>query len=178
MIESGDVDMMTGVLRRPRRANYAHFLVPPYRSRTNKAFYVLKGNEKAIGTYDDLRSLTIGTQIGGKYFARFDSDAAIEKVAVTDTERNIKMLIAGRIDAYVMSEEAGDYRLASFGLSDTIAKAEYRYCKEQNVFMVLSKRSPHASRLDEFNRELKALLQQHEYERIKEKVLPGIRRVP
>jgi polar amino acid transport system substrate-binding protein len=62
------------------------------------------------------------------------------------------MLLAGRIDAVVMTESVGEYRLERLGLSDQIGTADYVHREDQDVFLVLSKQSAFASRLDEFNR--------------------------
>ena len=81
------------------------------------------------------------------------------------------MLLAGRIDAFITTETPGDYRLARLGLGDRIAKARYVYRKKQDVYMILSRRSPHASRLDEFNQAMESLVEQDEFERIKKEFL-------
>lgn len=120
-----------------------------------------------VRAYEDLRYLSVGTQLGGRYFPRFDNDTKLEKHPVNNTELNVKMLLAGHIDTFVQTETAGDYRLAKLGFSDTVTKAEYVYRKEQEVYMILSKRSPLAGRLADFNRIVRTLLDQGEYERIK-----------
>lgn len=176
MVEHGEIDLMTGVLRRAERERFAHFLTPPYKDHSNKAFYVLKGREDTITRYEDLRSLVIGTQLGSRYFPRFDQDGAIEKSEVKTVDLNIKMLLAGRIDAFVNTEAAADYRLSRLGLTDVIGKAPYVYSKRQAVHMILSKRSPLAGRLAEFNRTLRELLDEGWLERIQEKYLSPVPR--
>lgn len=171
LLEYGEIDLMTGMLRCPEREDYAHFLVPPYKTRTNKALYVLKGREDSISRYEDMRRMVIGTQLGSKYFPRFDADRDILKSEVKDVDTNIKMLLAGRIDAFINSETSADYRLARRGLTDAIGKARYVYAKEQDVHMALSKRSPLASRLDEFNRVMRDLVEGGEFDRIRQAFL-------
>jgi polar amino acid transport system substrate-binding protein len=166
MLEHGDVDLMVGVLRRPERETFAHFLTPAYKNKTHKAFYVLTGRENILKEYNDMHHLKIGTQLGGKYFPRFDADKEIEKVVVKTTELNIKMLLAKRIDAFITTEAAGDYRLAQSGMTNTISKARYIYHKQQDVFMILSKRSPHTRRLAEFNSVMRDLVESGEFENI------------
>ncbi|BDQ33681.1 hypothetical protein JCM14722_12230 [Pseudodesulfovibrio portus] len=171
MVEHGEIDLMVGVLRRPEREGYAHFLTPPYKNRTNKAVYVLKGREDTITRYEDMRSLVIGTQLGSKYFPRFDSDAAIEKSEVKTIDLNIKMLRAGRIDAFINTEASADYLLARIGLTNVIGKARYAYHEHQDVHMILSKRSPHAYRVAEFDKVMRDLVEHGEFERIKDDFL-------
>lgn len=166
MVEHGEVDLMVGVLRRPEREVFAHFLSPAYKNKTNKAFFVLKGKENILKEYNDLHHLKIGTQLGSKYFPRFDMDKKIKKVVVKDTELNIKMLLAKRIDAFITTEAAGDYRLAQSGMTNAISKAQYIYHKQQDVFMILSKRSPHTHRLAEFNSVMRDLVENDEFDKI------------
>jgi len=177
MLEHGNVDLMVGVLHRPEREAFAHFLMPPYKNKTNKALYVLRGNEDWITEYEDMHSLRIGTQLGGKYFPRFDTDKSISKSSVKSFELNIKMLLAGRIDAFITTEAAGDYRLARSGLADSITKARYVYHNEQDVCMVLSKRSSHAPRLAEFNNVMRELVEGGMFEQVKKEYISRVENV-
>ncbi len=148
--------------------------MPPYKTKTNKALYVLKGNENLITEYEDMYSLRIGTQLGGKYFPRFDTDENIDKSSVKSFKLNIKMLLAGRIDAFITTEAAGDYRLAQSGLTGSITKAQYVFQEEQDVCMVLSKRSPYASRLAEFNTVMRELVEGGMFEQIKKEYISRV----
>jgi len=167
MLETGDIDLMTGILRRPEREDYVFFISPPYKTSTNKAFFVLKGNETLITKHEDLYNLRIGTKLGSQYYPQFDNDRAIPKNPVSNDQLSIKMLMAGRIDTFVMTESTGDYYIAQSGLSDTITKAEFAHRKEQNVYMVLSKESKHAHRLDEFNKVMAELIAEGAFETIR-----------
>jgi len=171
MLEVGDIDLMVGVLKRQDREKYAHFITPPYKTYSNKAFYVLKGNEWTIQCHEDLRNLVVGTQIGAKYYPEFDEDNAIRKFPVKDRKLNIKMLQAGRIHAYIATESVSDYHLGKRGLNKDIVKAQFAYRKNQDVHMALSMKSPLAKRLEEFNRVTEELLNDGAFERIKNEIL-------
>jgi polar amino acid transport system substrate-binding protein len=166
LVEYGDIDLMVWVLRRPEREQYAYFLTPPYANKTDKALYMLKGREQTVTRYEDLHGLVVGTQIGTKYFPRFDDDKDITKFAVKDLLLNIRMLRAGRIDAFIVSEVRGDEALAGQGLMDVIAKTPFTYTEPQEVYMILSKRSPLVPRLEEFNRVMEELVDAGEFDRI------------
>lgn len=168
MMEVGEIDLMIGVLRRAEREAYLHYIEPPYKSETSKAFFVLRGRERAIAAHDDLRGLRVGTVLGGRYYPEFDDDPRIVKYAVTSPDLNFKMLLAGRIDAFVMTETAGDYRVARSGLADRIAKADYVHRESQDVYMVLSRRSTHAARLGEFNRVMAGLVSEGGFDRARD----------
>jgi len=159
MMENGEIDLMTGVLKRPDREKYLHFIEPAYKNKSNKIFFVLKGNEHLITRHEDLRTLRIGTGLGASYYPEFDNDKRIRKDPVANADLNIRMLLAERIDAFIMTESAGDYRIARLGLSDKITKADFAHRDQQNVYMVLSKKSVFAHRLGEFNEIMNNLIQ-------------------
>ncbi|WP_165610761.1 substrate-binding periplasmic protein [Pseudodesulfovibrio hydrargyri] len=165
-LEYGEADMMSGVLRRKEREAYLHYLEPPYKNHSDKAFYLLRGRSHLLRTYDDLHGLRVGTQIGTKYFPQFDNDAKIAKVATHSFELSLRMLVANRIDVAVNTEAAGDYEIRKFGLQGSVAKAPYIYRERQDVYMVLSRKSPLADRLDEFNSVLADLVREGAFRRI------------
>ncbi|BBD06857.1 substrate-binding periplasmic protein [Desulfovibrio ferrophilus] len=167
MLETGEVDMMTGVLRRGNREAFLHFIEPSYRHDSNKAFYLRKGQGHLIQSYADLYGLTIGVGRGGKYFPKFDNDLRIRKEAVSDGRQNIKKLLHGRFDAFIQTETAADYLIRKLNLEDNIEKAPYVYHEVQPVYMVLSKRSVFASRLGEFSQMVRDLLREGEYDRLR-----------
>lgn len=169
MLEHGEMDIMIGVLKRPDRETYLHFLQPAYKNESNKAFFVLKGRERLIKRYEDLRPMTIGTQLGVCYFPRFDQDTNLQKHPLKTGEQHINMLLAGRIDAFIMTESTGEYSLAKQDLDRTIAKADYVHREEQEVYVVLSKKSPQAHRLSEFNRALAELVESGAMPTLKER---------
>ncbi|XXJ19887.1 substrate-binding periplasmic protein [Desulfovibrio caledoniensis] len=160
LLEYGDADMMSGVLRRKEREAYLHYLEPPYKDHSDKAFYMLRGRERLLRAYEDLHSLRVGTQIGTKYFPEFDHDPKIDKTAARSFELNLRMLLANRVDVVVNTEVAGDYEIRQLGLQGALVKAPYLYRKKQEVYMVLSKKSPLAARLDEFNSVLADLIRE------------------
>jgi len=166
LLEYGDADMMSGVLRRKEREAYLHYLKPPYKDHSDKAFYLLRGHAHPLQTYEDLYNLRVGIQNGTRYFPRFDHDPRIAKVMANSFELNLRMLLAKRIDVVVNTEATGDFEIRKLGLWDSVVKASYIYRKKQDVYMVLSKKSPLADRLDEFNSVLAALIREGAFQRI------------
>jgi polar amino acid transport system substrate-binding protein len=166
LLEYGDADMMSGVLRRKEREAYLHYLEPPYKDHSDKAFYLLRGRGRLLQTYEDLHDLRVGTQIGTRYFPAFDHDPKIDKVDTNSFELNLRMLLANRVDAVINTEVAGDYEISKLGLQGSVVKAPYIYRKKQNVYIVLSKKSPLAGRLDEFNTVLADLIREGAFQDI------------
>jgi polar amino acid transport system substrate-binding protein len=168
-LEYGEADMMSGVLRRKEREAYLHYLEPPYKNYSDKAFYLLRGEELRLQAYDDLHGLRVGTQAGTKYFPEFDHDRKIDKVVTNSFELNLRMLRANRVDAVINTEVVGDYEISRLGLWRAVVKAPYIYREKQDVYMVLSKKSPLTHRLDEFHSVLADLLRKGAFQRIMNK---------
>ncbi|WP_147819598.1 substrate-binding periplasmic protein [Salidesulfovibrio onnuriiensis] len=168
-LEEGSIDLMPCVLHREDREMCMHFIQPPYHQFSPKAFYVLKDGGPAINSYTDLYGLRIGTVIGARYFSRFDEDIRLNKDAVRNSELNFKKLLDGRIDAMVLSETHGDRQLEHLDYAHRITKARYKYQRTNHVHMVLSRQSPLAERLDEFNMHMAALVREGAREKIKKK---------
>lgn len=167
LLEHGEADLMTGVLRRPNRETYLYFIDPPYKNYSDKVFYVRAGDEDTIREYRNLSHHIIGARLGGKYFPRFDRDNTLKKDLVKSFELSLKMLIAGRIDATIHTETTGDYEVRRLGLEEKVSKARYAYRKQQDVYLALSKKSPMAHRVDEFNTVVADLVREGVFERIK-----------
>lgn len=170
-LEDGKIDIHTSLLRRPQREAFAYFIDPPYVTRSNKAFFVLQGKEATIGRYEDLKGLRIGVFEKNHYFKQFDQDSSLNKVHIKTTEQMFQMVAAGRLDAFVMTQEVGEYKLREFGFDDRIVKASYVYSKPMDVHLALSKKSPLADRRDEISSVLQDLLDQGVVEQLKKKYL-------
>jgi len=150
-IEMGRVDMMSGLLYRPAREEFLHYVRPAYKNRSNKAFFVLKGKGNTIKKYEDLLPLKIGLRMGVKYFPQFDEDARLEKYAVRENELNIAKLLKGRIDTFIVSRAVGEYLIKQAGAADRLEMAEFGYSKENPVYIGISKKSPWAARHKEIS---------------------------
>ncbi len=140
-LKNGDVDIMTGLLRKAEREEYIFFIDPPYKKKSNKVFYVLKGNKTLITKYEDLYPLSIGTKLGNKYFPRFDSDKKLTKESAISNNLNILMLLKKRIDALIITDSSGDYLIHNMGYEDKFEKAIFGYTKNNPVYIGLSKKS-------------------------------------
>ena len=166
MMKKGQADLMNGILKRPEREEYLIFLEPPYKTKSTKAFYVLKGKSSLIKQYEDLQNLNIGTTLGSKFFHRFDDDTTLKKEIVKNNDLNIKKLIAGRIDTFIATETVADYQIAQKGLQDQIEKAEFIYSYPISVYFAVAKSSPLAKRIPELSAALKDMVDSGEVDSI------------
>jgi polar amino acid transport system substrate-binding protein len=173
MMEQGNIDVMTGLLKRPDREAYINYIDPPYKTASNKTFYVLKGQGSSIQTYEDLYKLNrIGVGDGGKYFKRFDADDKLNKKILvgnpsTFLEKIVDLLLIKRIDAFCQTESVMDYYLINNKLQDRIEKTAFVYSKPIKVYMGISKKSPFMDRKEEFQGHLERLLKEGWMDKIK-----------
>jgi len=116
-----------------------------------------KGKGSQVKGYGDLRGLTIGTDIRGKYFEPFDSDTTLDKFEVPFKIQLFKMLEAGRIDTFAGNEITFDETLKKAGFEKMFEKAPYRVDTKVKGGIVISKKSPFAKdrfKIGEFIRQL------------------------
>ncbi|MFV0349244.1 MAG: substrate-binding periplasmic protein [Halodesulfovibrio sp.] len=156
-MEDGYIDLMIGVLRRPQREQYMHFVEPAYVDDVRYIFCLRKGNEGRLQSYEDLRGMTIGITNGAKYFPQFDDDDSLTKDEVRTVYQNVEKLLKGRIDVFIGEECMVKYILRRKGLQNVIAMAPYRFSLPQQVFITLSRQSQFFPRADEFSRHIKAM---------------------
>ena len=157
MMEKGEADLISGVLKSPEREEYMIFLEPPYKTRSAKVFYMRKGEGQRIQDYEDLYTLKIGVQAGVRYFQPFDDDPKMHKEEAGDDLSNLRKLQYGRIDAVISTETQADYLIATQGLKGEFDKADYRYDYDLPVYFALSRQSPYARYDIQFSKVIAAL---------------------
>ncbi|UZP67820.1 transporter substrate-binding domain-containing protein [Desulfovibrio mangrovi] len=153
-MEDGRIDLMIGVLRRPERESYMHYLQPAYSSGARYVFCVRAGMENMLQRYGDLQGKIVGVSNGARYFPRFDEDTTLNKYAVLSIRQNIEKLMKNRVDAFIGEETAVRFYLKRERVEESIRFAQYRFEQPQDAFITLSKHSQHAHRLGEFSRHL------------------------
>jgi polar amino acid transport system substrate-binding protein len=174
MLKAGTVDCMTGVLKRSEREQYLYFLDPPYKTSSNKAFYLEKGKGHLVKKYEDLYNLRIGTGIGAKYFPRFDQDTKLKKEVAPKVILCLRQLERRRIDVWIHTETTGDYLILKNGYQDKVEKAPYVYKNSINVYIVLSKKSTFVDRIDEFESYIKMFVEDGTLKKIQDAFFSNI----
>ncbi|WP_163830857.1 substrate-binding periplasmic protein [Spartinivicinus ruber] len=172
LMESGLVDIMTGLLKRPDREVYIQYLEPYYvNKKTSKIFYLLKGRGHLVKKYDDIYPLTVGVKRGVRYFKRFDEDAKIKKNPVTDVIQNLRKLEAGRIDAIVNTESQGDYLIHKNGFQGKFEKALFRPTPDVPFYFGISKKSEHMKQFKLFQNTLHKIIKEGQLEELMKKYM-------
>lgn len=156
-MQSGAVDVMTGLAYRDERAKYIAYTDTPYFKCTT-SFYTLAGREDEIQTYEDLAQHQIGFVLHSAYFDRFDNDTALDKVGVPQEQTLIDMLMRGRFAVMIGTDCQVDYFIERQGLSDKISKTPYNPGNSVDLYLGVSKKSGWAKRLDKLNMVMKELV--------------------
>ena len=141
MLKSGHVDLVCGLLKRPEREAYIHYVLPPYKERSDTIFFVPKGRSHTIQSFDDLIGLKIGVTRGSKYFVKFDNSDQLNREIVHEATANFRKLILGRIDAMIIYESAGIDLLHKLNIADRLEIADYRFSRKKSVYFGISKAS-------------------------------------
>jgi len=165
MLENGEADLVSGILKRPDREKSMIFLEPPYKTKSSKVFFI-RNNGQDIVRYEGLRDQIIGVQRGVKYFERFDDDTTLNKQVIHKNELNFKKLATGRIDALIITESIGDYLAAKMELNDVVKKASFRHDSSIPVYFAISKQSKLASMAEELMAATQRLKETGEFNRI------------
>jgi len=166
LMRDGKIDFIPGLLKRPEREAYIHYIPVPYKERSDTVFIVCQGKRSLIQAYDDLYALRIGTTLGSKYFPEFDNDSRLNKEAVANVAANIRKLLMGRIDAVVCPESAGIDLIQKMAIADRVTLADYRFAGEKHVFIGVSKNSPLMDRIDTFETVVLSMIESGEIKNI------------
>lgn len=161
MMKNGDIDMVCGLLRRPERESYIHYVLPPYKTRSDTIFFVRRDRAGQIKSYEDLKGLKIGMVRGARYFDRFDKDIGLIK-EVAQPRNNFRKLLLGRLDAVIQDEAAGIFRTHLMGVAPKIALSPFRFSREKKVYFGISRKSRMMESLDRIQPVLETLIRSGE----------------
>ncbi len=156
-MQTGAVDVMTGLAYRKERAEYIAYTDTPYYA-CETAFYTPASRPVSITAYEDLREHTVGFVLHSAYFEQFDQDTTLDKLGVAAENILIDMTKRGRLDVMIGTDCQVDYYLKTQGLGDRIVKTEYRPGNTVNLFLGVSRQSEWAERVDELNAIVKDLV--------------------
>ncbi len=163
-MRKGDVDMLPGVIKRPEREEYMHFINPHYVQGKN-AFYIHKDNALKIKHYADLKDLKIGIERGSKLFEPFDSDTNLIKYEVTDLLQAIDMTQVKRLDTFVASSIVSDYLLLNHYPVGEFKKSKYQYKgKSALAYFALSRKSRYVKQYAFFDNTMRKIVNTGEIE--------------
>ncbi len=110
----------------------------------------------------DLSGKTVGVTPGYSYDDDFDAADNFARDATESFSANIRKLLAGRIDYFIVDEAVGLYQTSEMGVSGRVNVAELRYSGGGN-FVAFSKKAGHDQLAERFSRELLAFKDTSDY---------------
>ena len=157
-LKQGRVDIVPRTIRKADREGFVQFLGPIGSQRKDILFLVRKGDESSIRDFVDLYKLTVGVKPKTAYFAQFDTDDKINKIASNGGDYGLaKQLIEGVVDAVVVLDRgAMDSALAGLGYRN-YGYASFRHVQTIDNYYGMSKSSANAAIYDRLNRVLKQM---------------------
>ncbi len=170
-LEDGQIDVLTSFAFTKERAEFAHYVTPPY-SQVTPVFYYNRENPVSITDYGDLRNLTIGAVVDSRYFEPFDSDTSLDKFEAGSEIILLRMLNAKRLDAIVGSDSNADFEIRRDHLEDTIVKAPFRSGHHNDIHMAVSRKSPLMARTEQISQIMQDLLDEGFIDRLHEQYWP------
>jgi len=156
-MQTGDVDVMTGLAYRDERAEYIAYTDTPY-FKCSTAFYTIAGQAHKIKSYEDLGQHQVGFVLHSAYFDRFDNDQSLDKVGVAQEQILIDMLMKRRFGVMIGTDCQVDYFIKRQGFAGKIEKAPYNPGNAVDLFLGVSKKSDWAGKLDLLNTVIKDLV--------------------
>jgi polar amino acid transport system substrate-binding protein len=166
LMKDGDIDFMSGLLKTAEREKYIYYLSPPYKERSDTVFFLPKEKRANVARYEDLYAMKIGTNLGSKYFPRFDNDTKLNKEAVSSGVPNFRKLLLGRIDTVIYAEAGGIDLVHKLGIADRVEMAEYRFSRQKNVHIGISRKSHLMDQLVKINTLIGSMIESGEIKRI------------
>jgi len=156
-MQTGDVDVMTGLAYRDERAEYIAYTDTPYFKCTT-AFYTIAGQAQKIKSYEDLAQHQVGYVLHSAYFDRFDNDVSLDKVGVAQEQILIDMLMKRRFGVMIGTDCQVDYFIKRQGFAGKIEKAPFNPGNAVDLFLGVSKKSGWVDKLDLLNQVIKDLI--------------------
>ncbi|MBV8667503.1 MAG: transporter substrate-binding domain-containing protein [Burkholderiaceae bacterium] len=109
-VRSGDLEVMGNLYYIDDIAKWADYSTPYYRSRVR--FVALRDRHIHWKTLSDLKPYEIGVGNGYSFGDVFDRDAGLKKHLIPLTSNGMRMILMGRLDLVIDSEEVIYYHLA------------------------------------------------------------------
>lgn len=157
MMQTGELDLMTGIAWREERAQYIHYLSPPY-YHCNTRFYIRNEDKAKLQQSSDLYNLRIGMVRGSAYYFEFDNDTKLNKHIVTQENTLLFLLSAKRIDTYIGTDCQADYELSLSRWHNQFTKAAFEPENSTLLYLGISKKSPFYKQEQLFNQSIEQII--------------------
>jgi polar amino acid transport system substrate-binding protein len=118
--------------------------------------FTVKG-KPLLETIADLSGKRVAITSGYPYSEKLMADKSIQFVVTSRDEQNVKMLLAGRVDAFVVEEKSGLKAFSNNGRKNEISYNPAKPLSEQDVFFAFQKNISGKKFADKINTALQVL---------------------
>ena len=142
-IKTGKADGLFSAYRTSERSEFANFLQHPTHMSVFNVF-VRKGESFNFNNLEDLYNKKIGITAGYSINPEFDQARASKQLDTHEsntTVSGIKMLLQGRIDAYINDKHVGLFTARNMGVIDMIEPLQHPLHRPRPAYLMLSKAS-------------------------------------
>jgi len=144
LAQSGEVDIVAGLIRTKERETFLHFLQPAMMNFLSSfAIYSKLDQPVEVRQVSDLTGHSVAVMREAAYFPEFDNAEGINKVAVASEAVSLDMVNKGRVQFAITVEQTAAGSFQSAGLTEADLKRQpYHY--EQNIrgYLAFSRKSP------------------------------------
>jgi ABC-type amino acid transport substrate-binding protein len=138
LLELGKVDVLAGLVDNENRRKIA--LLVPYKKDTQYVF-VIRKQSSDIKKYDDFKGVNVGVTKNTMYFKPFDTDKNIKKIEVKDIKTGLKLLVKGRVDVVITSDEIFNSSVKELRIAEKVKLTSYTQKVNRSLNFGFSKRS-------------------------------------
>ncbi len=164
MLKSGSADGILAVGYNEERAEFLYYPEEPVSVSANILLYdKFKGSNAQ--SLEDLSGKTVGVTPGYSYDDDFDAAENFKRDETQSFTSNIRKLLAGRIDYFIVDEAVGLYKTSEMGVAGRVNVADLRYPGGGN-FVAFSQAATEESLASRFGAELEAFKETPKYEDI------------
>lgn len=144
MAQSGEIDIVAGLIKTPEREQFLHFLQPAMMNFLSSfAIYSRQDQPLVIRQVSDLTGHSVAVMREAAYFAEFDNAQNIDKIAVASEAVSLDMVHKGRVQFAITVEQTAAGSFQAAGLQQHDLKRQ-PYHHEQNIrgYLAFSRQSP------------------------------------
>lgn len=147
-LQLGELDILVGLQSAHQQSGEIIFIEPEYQTLAS-TFFIRADEPKALKNFDDLLNLNIAVTPKVTYFSEFDQSTLLTKVEVGSLQQKIKLLVNGRVDAFIHNKDSTMASLKVMGQADKVTLAHYQPKQKRRYFFAISAKSKLYPRLNE-----------------------------
>ncbi|PHR30530.1 MAG: hypothetical protein COA36_00550 [Desulfotalea sp.] len=167
MMKNGQGDLISGITLTSEREDYLIYLKPPYKTKSQKVLYVLRGQKHSIATIEDMENKVIGHLRGAQYYPNFDQHLTNSHFETNTDLQGLRMILAHRLDGFFITKENGLYLLRQDSqLRNNLESSAWTYEENIDVYFAISKKSKLVHKVEELEQRIRSLVKDGEIQRI------------